>query len=427
MNDIEDRLRSDLAELADALLEQHETSHDGTGHALGAEPEFDLVDEARLVRRYRPSKVLAVAASVLVLAGVGYSAVDTTRTEQTVLAQGSVAAPNGFGSWEPIADAPIEPRPFAVTAWTGSEFVVWAGSSLTRGFAYGDGAIYQPETDSWELMDVPGWGHPGLSGVFFDGELYALAKGSGTRFDPVAGQWYDLPPVEGMFLAASVATDDGVWGLGPAAINNAGQPDLAIAEFDPASDSWLYGPQFEGTGEQAEIVAGLGRLESTTIWTGAEIVVWRSTDGGIAFDPVAESWRTIPHPQSPSGLIHNSVAVELDNGMAVVAEVENTNGIGMSVAVMKENGWQWLETNIPVSDFESITVVGAGDWIAVFSAAQAPAMVHLPSGEWQRSSEGPLGGIEAPNTAWTGNQLIVWGGVKADPHAADGATWTPSE
>ena len=99
-------------------------------------------------------------------------------------------------------------------------------------------------------MNVPGWGHPGLTSAFFDGELYALAKGSGTRFDPIAGEWIDLPMVEGMFLVATVATDDAVWGLGPAGVNSVGQPDLAIARYDPTSDSWVYGPVFEGTDDQ---------------------------------------------------------------------------------------------------------------------------------------------------------------------------------
>ena len=140
-----------------------------------------------------------------------------------------------------MAEAPIEPRPYAVAAWTGSRVVFWAGSSLSRGFAYTDGALYDPTTDSWEAMAVPGWGHPGLTSVFFDGELYALAKGGGTRFDPVAGEWRDLPPVEGMFLAAAVATDDGIWGLGPADLDPAGQPDLAIARYLADDDMWVYG------------------------------------------------------------------------------------------------------------------------------------------------------------------------------------------
>ena len=428
MNNIEDRLRTELGELADALIAQQQATHDPARNQWDAEPALPMAGEDQPVRRLRRPRLVGLAAGMLVVAGFGYLAIGNDGSAETVIAQGTPAIPTSFGTWDTIADAPIDPRPYGVTAWTGSEFVVWAGSSLSRGFAYTDGAIYQPETDSWALMDVPGWGHPGLSSAFFDGELYALAKGGGTRFDPIAGQWSDLPPVEGMFLAATVATDRGVWGLGPADVNGSGQPDLAIAEFDPDNDSWRYGPVFEGTDEQAEIVAGLGMFETTTLWTGTEIVVWRSTNGGIAFDPVTESWRTMPHPQSPSGLIHSSIAVQLDEGMAVLAQVENSDGVAVDVAVLNADGaWQWLETDIPVSGLESITVAGAGDWIAMFFAGEDPVMVHLPTGAWKQQTEGPLRGIQAPNIAWTGTQLIVWGGVTANAGAPDGATWTPPD
>ena len=88
-----------------------------------------------------------------------------------------------------------------------------------------------------------------------------------------------------MFLASTVATDDAVWGLGPAATNPTGQPDLAIARYEPTTDAWVYGTVFEGTAEQAPIVSGLGRLESTVHWDGTEILVWGRQGGGIAFDP----------------------------------------------------------------------------------------------------------------------------------------------
>ncbi|NNF53207.1 MAG: hypothetical protein HKN03_02075 [Acidimicrobiales bacterium] len=423
MNDLEDRLRTELVELADALLRDEKTMGVPIHRGRDAEVALHPFEESQLPAGPHWWRLAAVAASILAITGLGYLAIGLTNSGDEVLVQRPAVTPSSFGTWETIAEAPIEPRPYAMTAWTGSEAVFWAGSSLTRGFAYSDGAIYNPDTDSWEAMVVPGWGHPGLSSVFFDGELYALAKGGGTRFDPIAGQWIDLPPTEGMYLASTVATDEAVYGLGPVTITTVGQPDLAIARYDPESDSWQYGPVFEGTDDQAEIVAGLARLESTTVWTGTEIVVWHSTDGGIAFNPVTESWRTMPHPQSPSGLIHGSVAVEIDDGMAVLAEVENSDGVAVDVAVLRDEDWQWHETGIDIPGFESVTVAGAGEWIVAFTADQAPVVIHLPSGAWQRTG-GPLSGIDAPNTAWTGDQLIVWGGVKADADAPNGARWT---
>ena len=133
----------------------------------------------------------------------------------------------------------------------------------------------------------------------------------------------------------------------------------------------------------------------------------------------------MPHPQSPSGIIHSSVAVETDDGMAILAEVETRDGIAVSVALLQETGWQWRETNIPFTNFASVTAAGAGDRLAVFSTDQPPVMIHLPSGAWQRDTDGPLFGIEAPNTAWTGDELIVWGGVQDDANSQNGARWTP--
>ncbi len=72
-------------------------------------------------------------------------------------------------------------------------------------------------------------GHP-----TYTKHLTGPPKGGGTRFDPTDGTWTDLPQVEGMWLEATVATDKAVWGLGPAASNPEGQPDVAIAQIRSA-------------------------------------------------------------------------------------------------------------------------------------------------------------------------------------------------
>ena len=100
--------------------------------------------------------------------------------------------------------------------------------------------------------------------------------------------------------------------------------------------------------------------------------------------------------------------------------------IAVSVALLRDEGWEWHETSIDFSSFPSLTAAGAGDWLVVFSADQAPVVIHLPSGAWQRNTQGPLSGVEAQNTVWTGDQLIIWGGVKADAASPNGARWAPS-
>lgn len=87
------------------------------------------------------------------------------------------------------------------------------------------------------------------------------------------------------------------------------------------------------------------------------------------------------------------------------------------------------DLRIPVTDLGTVGVAVASDWIVVLGADELPAAIHLPSGAWRRDKGGPLAGVQAPATVWTGDRLIVWGGVSSPsdtgPSAATGAMWTP--
>lgn len=410
---LEARLRAELPELAEAMIPPLD---EPTLRASGPS-----ISETSPADRRRRAPLLVALAAVVALAGGGLLAIDLGEEPGSDVA---AEAPLDFGTWTVIADSPIPPRPHAVSAWTGEVAVFWAGSSLERDFAHSDGAVYDPVDDQWEPMVVPGWGHPGLTSAFFDGELFALAKGGGTRFDPIVTEWNDLPEVDGLVLAATVASDDAVWGLGPTTINPEGQPDLAIVRYEPDTDTWSDPSVFEGTDAQAEIVNGVGRFESTVMWTGSEIVIWRGPHGGVAYDPENDEWSAIDPPSAPSGLVRDGLAVATDTGLAVLFEVEGSSGTAIDVAMLEESGWRWLETQIPIAGIDTLTAAGAGEWLLAFSPSYAPVVIHLPSGAWQRAETAPIGGVEAPNLVWTGVQLIVWGGVSAGPDQPDGVRWT---
>ncbi|MDA3040858.1 MAG: hypothetical protein O3C27_15275, partial [Actinomycetota bacterium] len=418
MTPLEQRLRADLPELADALL-----AHRATAPRLPTESS-ELLDALPAPPR-RATSILRVlvgaAATVSIVAALMLIGNRLTgRSDPTRIETTNAAAPAHFGTWSPLAEAPIEPRSYAVTAWTGSRAVFWAGSNIARNAAYEDGAMYDPATDSWEEMSVPGWGHPGLTSAFFDGELYALAKGGGTRFDPIAGEWRDLPQVDGMFLAATVASDETIWGLGPAASNVIGQPDLAIARFDPADDTWSYGPVWEPSTEQSAIVSGLSRLESSAVWIGNEVFVCGRTGGCVAFDPSNETWRSIP-PASKADAPSVTVVTEL--GLTML--VQSGDGSTAYVEVLSETGWERRVSELQVGNFETVTTAAAGEWLAIFASEEPPLVVHLPTGAWQVAPDARLAGVQAPNTVWTGGELLVWGGRSDDPSRVGGARWTP--
>jgi hypothetical protein len=188
MNTIEDRLREQLPQLADALT-QEPVHADPKAVSRSVASGIDL-GSAERTRRHRSSRVLAAgvaAAAVLLLVGGLLAFSRSDRRNDSDLAAPSAGPPPGFGVWRPIADAPIEARPYAASAWTGTEAVFWAGSSLSRDFAYSDGAAFDPTTNSWRGLTVPGWGHPGLSSVFFDGEPVCTRERRRHTIQPSAG------------------------------------------------------------------------------------------------------------------------------------------------------------------------------------------------------------------------------------------------
>ena len=487
MTALEERLRAELPQLADALLTSEGLSDpvpsDDMVHAVQPEPssppgsscgagigaEHVVLEVVRLPGGRRHWWPVAATASVAVALVVGLGLTDGATDDSEMATDESASqiteapgddaeqeppagddvgdrdvdsGPAVHGTWSVLPEAPIPARAHAVSAWTGEEAVFWAGTNLDRSFAHTDGAAYDPEAGSWRQLVVPEWGHPGLSGAFFDGELYALAKGGGSRIDPVAGVEADLPPVEGMYLAATVATDDSIWGLGPTGFTGGqADPTVTIARYEPATDSWTYGPTYEAGSDEAAIVQGLTTLDSSVHWTGTEIVVWEGTIGGLAFDPSTGTWRAIASPLRA----RQTVATTTGAGLTVLAGFDNPSGsTDVLVYVLDGLVWRWVTPFEQVSDtpseelsaadfrtltvttFGSLTVTGSSDWLVVFEAERPPVTIHLPSQVWSRHNEGPLAGLQAPNTVWAGDSLLVWGGVSSDDEAPAGVKWTPA-
>jgi hypothetical protein len=144
----------------------------------------------------------------------------------------------------------------------------------------------------------------------------------------------------------------------------------------------------------------------------------------VAYDPENDEWSVIDPPAAPSGLVRDGFAVSTDLGLTVLVEVEGSNGPAIDVATLEESGWGWLETQIPIDGFETLTAAGAGDWLVAFASSEPPVVIHLPSGAWQRAETAPIGAVAAPNLIWTGEELIVWGGESAEGDQPTGVRWT---
>ena len=116
-----------------------------------------------------------------------------------------------------MAPSPLGPRSAPVSAWTGTELLVWSGIPSTSDAcgtdegggplcgepAVFDGAAYNPATDTWRTIaegPVPAGGAPTQvipEGVWTGSELVVWggwASPIAAAYDPVTDRWRDLPP-----------------------------------------------------------------------------------------------------------------------------------------------------------------------------------------------------------------------------------------
>jgi hypothetical protein len=98
-------------------------------------------------------------------------------------------------TWRVLAESPLSPRRVRAV-WTGSEMIVHAGSSggdpITGNgeFAHGDGAAYDPATDTWRTI-TPGPAHPGFEPVWTGSSVLMFAKGGVVVYDVANDRWVD--------------------------------------------------------------------------------------------------------------------------------------------------------------------------------------------------------------------------------------------
>ncbi|MCP4901899.1 MAG: DUF11 domain-containing protein [bacterium] len=298
-------------------------------------------------------------------------------------------------SWTPTTTtgAPSG-RTFGAAAWTGDEMIVWGGWNGTT--SLGSGGRYDPSTDSWTATSTTGapgsrYYHHGVwtgdEMIVWGGHNGASMLTSGGRYDPTTDSWTATSTTgapSGRYTHATVWTGDEmiVWGgyNGVSMLNTGGR-------YDPATDSWTA---------TSSTAAPSSRRGHSAVWTGDEMIVWGGWNNptcfntGGRYDPATDSWVAT----SASGALaprHNHRAVWTGTEMVVWGGYDTIAASHLDTGGLYD----------PATD----------SWVAT-SATNAPS---------------PRAGFAA---AWTGTEMIVWGGYggsnlntggRYDP-AAD--TWT---
>jgi hypothetical protein len=377
--------------------------------------------------------------------------VTTTSTSTTALG----------GSWRVMAPSPLGPRSAPVSAWTGSELLVWSGipsrsdacemgegGGLCGEPAVFDGAAYSPATDTWRTMadgPVPAAGAPTQvipAGVWAGSELVVWGGwGSpmAAAYDPVTDRWRDLPPGP---LADRQGQAMVVWD-GRVGVLGGQQPfgdyeseqRLDGALLDPSTGEWSSLPDLPA--DDPMMAPG---LVSATVADGRLFVVARatcaecgytSTADAYVLDPGATEWRSLG-------------AAEIDGfldpvGVAAGRWLFATNGWERpttSAAVLDLTSGQWTGTADPPVVAAGYLSAGADDRVLAMAGQVAhntsppSAMSWDPATDtWAELPPPPLAHRLDAAVAWTGTELLVWGGASATgsggPSHADGAVFHP--
>jgi len=188
--------------------------------------------------------------------------------------------------------------------WTGTEMIVWGGilsqcSDIGCLYATNTGGRYNPATDTWQPMSTDGAPSPRRfhTAIWTGSELivwggvgydYRTPLGDGARYDPVTDTWSPLsyinaPPARGRHDAVFDGQRMIVWG---------GRGDGAIsvldgAIYDPASDVWSV-----LTNQNAPSRAS-GFETASVVSTGSDMFVWLP-EAAWNYDQVTGEWYEAP-------------------------------------------------------------------------------------------------------------------------------------
>lgn len=308
-------------------------------------------------------------------------------------------------SWTPTstAGAPA-PRYSHTSIWTGSEMIVFGGdlrSVNNNQEATNTGGRYNPATDSWtqtSTLNAPVKIDP--QAVWTGAEMIVWSGSNnktGGRYNPLTDSWTPTNNND-----SPVAVELGVWSgtellvWGPIPGGSSG------GRYNPATYSWT---PMNTTNSPSPISGG------TALWTGSEMLVW--TSDGARYNPQTDSWTRIQTAGAPVG------------GKAVWtgAEMIVWGGQGSGRYNPSSNSWSPISTANAPSARNYFTSVWTGTEMIVWGGSESGTGVHFNNGaRYNPSTDSwtPTSTANAPTprrfhkAVWTGNEMVVWGGMTGD-------------
>jgi N-acetylneuraminic acid mutarotase len=362
-----------------------------------------------------------------------------------------------------VTNAPTS-RGSHTAVWTGSEMIVWGGSGFSQYFD--TGARYNPTADNWTAIstaNAPGsrtshtavwtgsqmivWG--GFNGSYLNtGGRYCVPQPAPTPTPtptptasptPTPTATPTPPCTDDTWTPTSIAPDGRyyhtavwtgsemiVWGGWNGSYANFGW------RYNPATDSWtaidfIFGPA--------------PRLYHTAVWTGTEMIVWGGQgesgllNTGGRYNPSTNTWRATSFVDAPAvRRFHTAVWT----GSEMI--VWGGEGIGAYLPTggrYNPNTDSWTATNFSSPSGRVFhTAVWTGSEMIVWGGDGCRFVpCYLNTGQRYHPSTDSWTGTSTTNAptarelhtaAWTGSEMIVWGGYNGASFFNTGGRYNPS-
>jgi hypothetical protein len=230
------------------------------------------------------------------------------------------SATNTWASGVPVVPAA---RGYHRAVWTGSELIIQGGHDGIN--LLNTGGRYNPTTDVWTstaTANAPAgsfdptaiWS--GSEMIVWGGRINSVFLNTGARYNPATNVWTPTgitgaPAARNLHTAVWTGQKMIVWGgrttTSSASVQNTG------GQYNPGTDTWT------ATSTQN---APEGRNNHTAVWTGSEMIVWggRPASGllnsGGRYNPIADTWAASSLNNAPEARAEH-VAVWTDKEMII--------------------------------------------------------------------------------------------------------------
>jgi len=340
-------------------------------------------------------------------------------------------------TWAPLS-APLARKDHS-SVWTGTEWIIWGGSNEGGDFL-DSGFLFDPVTGQRRTIDPTGapsgranhtavWapeiGKMIVWGGWSGGSIY---RGDGAYYDPVTDSWSPVslsndPSPRGGHTAIWTGDRMIVWGGNSSAGRFSDGKALSIG------NTWTT---ISTSGDPA------ARTSHTAVWTGEKMVIWGGIDGltrrstGGRYDPATNTWQSTAITNRPSArFLHTTVWT--GDEMIVFGGDDSAGATNTGAAYDPvANTWRPLPmANAPI-EREFHTAVWSGSEMIVFGGTSGifdgeilgDGARYSPSSDvWftLRDSNTQAGlfdlGLSSPparmrhSAVWAGGKMLIFGGV----------------